>query len=145
MSVRYQNVSPEPFSTSSEPALPSVFDTYLCRDVSNEYLIPPNNQSSTLETLVETLQRAASHFSELDSTRSVERLQLETARVYVQDQQWLRAVRILKPLWQSLSWRREGWWQLLGEVDWMLRDCARAAGDAETLIAVELELLSDCT
>lgn len=74
--------------------------------------------------------------------RTVERLQFETGKVFMQQKQWYNALRVMRPLWKSLSWRRAGWWQLVEEVDWALRECARMACDRETLIAVEWELLS---
>lgn len=74
--------------------------------------------------------------------RAVERLQFATGKVFMQQKQWGNALRVMRPLWESLSWRRAGWWQLVEEVDWALRECARMACDPETLIAVEWELLS---
>ena len=52
-------------------------------------------------------------------------------------------MQILVPLWHTLTWRREGWWNLLVELDLLLRECARFTGDSETLIAVEWELLNN--
>ena len=115
----------------------SIFGTYLCKDPPNQFLSPAGDR-------LEILRRSVEYFSKREQLRAVERLQYEIAQVYIQDTQWREAIQILLPLWQTLSWRREGWWHLLGEVDWALRECALHAGDGETLIAVEWELLSSC-
>ncbi len=91
-----------------------------------------------------TLQRSADYFADRDQVRSVERLQLEMARVHMKNEQWEKAARVLTPLWQTLSWRKAGWWQMLEEVDWALRDCATRIRNLETLIAVNWELLNTC-
>ena len=62
--------------------------------------------------------------------------------MYIENKQWGNAMQILVPLWQTLSWRQEGWWNLVEDIDRTLRQCARLIGDSETLIAVEWELLN---
>lgn len=76
--------------------------------------------------------------------RAVERLQFEIAKLYMQNEQWESATHTLVPLWQTLSWRKAGWWYLLEQVDQALKHCARLVGDGESLIAVEWELLNTC-
>ena len=117
--------------------MPSIYGTYLCKDPPNQFLSPASDR-------LEILRRSAEYFSRREQLRAVERLQYEIAQVYMQDKQWVDAIQILLPLWQTLSWRREGWWSLLEEVDWTLRECALHVGDGKTLIAVEWELLSSC-
>ena len=124
---------------------PSIYDIYLCHEISNLSPLPESDLIDIYDKRLRILQSSAGYFARQDRFRDVERLQLETARVYMQNEEWVNAVRVLKPLWQTLSWRQGGWWQLVQEVNWALRDCARKVGDREMLIAVEWELLSDCT
>lgn len=121
--------------------MPSIYDTYLCREPANDVPMLIRNGPDEYTALLRTLQRSADFFAEKDHTRAVERLQLEIARVHMQNKRWDRAARVLVSLSQTLSWRRAGWWVLLEEIDWALRDCARRIGDLETLIAVEWELM----
>ncbi|KAF6221034.1 hypothetical protein HO133_002715 [Letharia lupina] len=121
--------------------MPSVYDTYLCREPANDVPMLIRNGPDEYTALLRILQRSADYFAEKDHTRTVERLQLEIARVHMQNKRWDRAARVLISLSQTLSWRRAGWWVLLEEMDWALRDCARRIGDLQTLIAVEWELM----
>ncbi len=124
--------------------IPSIYDTYLCREPANYVPMLIRNGPDEYTALLRTLQRSADYFAEKDHTRAVERLQLEIARVHMQNKRWDRAARVLVSLSQTLSWRRAGWWVLLEEMDWALRDCARRIGDLQTLIAVEWELMCSC-
>lgn len=125
-------------------AVPSIYDTYLCREPANDVPMLIRNGPDEYTAQLRTLQRSADYFAEKDHTRTVERLQLEIARVHMQNKRWDRAARVLVSLSQTLSWRRAGWWVLLEDIDWALRDCARRIGDLETLIAVEWELMCSC-
>ena len=131
------------FPSSSASNMPSVYDTYLCREPADDVSMLIRNGPDEYTASLRTLQRSADYFAERDRVRAVERLQLEMARLHVQFNQWERAARVLVPLWQTLSWRRAGWWNLLEEVDWLLRKCALYVQDAETLISVEWELCNE--
>ena len=131
-------------SQSRASAIPSIYDTYLCREPANDVPMLIRNGPDEYTALLRTLQRSADYYAEKDHTRAVERLQLEIARVHMDNKRWDRAARVLISLSQTLSWRRAGWWLLLAELDWALRDCARRIGDLPTLIAVEWELMCSC-
>lgn len=134
-------------SPSTSPSrLPPIYDTYLCKERLSIWTNPPETVSpDSYEARLRILQASSGYFLELDRMRAVERLQFATGKVFMQQKQWGNALRVMRPLWESLSWRRAGWWQLVEEVDWALRECARMACDPETLIAVEWELLSKST
>ncbi len=131
-------------SDSQVSNMPAIYDTYLCREPADDVPLLIQNGPDVYTASMRTLQRSADYFAERDLIRSVERLQLEMARVHMKYEQWERAARVLTPLWQTLSWRRAGWWQMLEEVDWALRDCATRIRDLETVIAVDWELLNTC-
>ena len=117
--------------------MPSVYGTYLCKEPPDHFLSPASDR-------LELLRRSAEYFSKREQLRAFERLQYEISQVHIKNKQWGDAIRILFPLWQTLSWRREGWWNLVEKVDMALRECTRCVGDGEILIAVEWELLSGC-
>ena len=131
-------------SLSRASVMPSVYDTYLCREPASDVPMLIRNGPDEYTALLRTLQRSADYFAEKEHTRAVERLQLEIARVHMQNKRWDRAARVLVSLSQTSSWRRGGWWVLLEEMDWALRDCARRIGDLQTLITVEWELMCSC-
>ena len=125
-------------------AISTIYDTYLCREPANDVPMLIRNGPDEYTALLRTLQRSADYYAEKNHTRAVERLQLEIGRVHMHNKRWDRAARVLISLSQTLSWRRAGWWVLLEEVDWALRDCARRIGDLPTLISVEWELMCSC-
>lgn len=117
--------------------MPWLYGTYLCEE-------PPNQLLSAANDRLEILHRSVEYFSKREQFRTVERLQYETAQVHIENKDWGKAIQTLIPLWQTLSWRREGWWNLLEKADWALRECARFMLDDKTLITVEWELLCSC-
>ena len=141
---RHASLLGEDASQSAASTLPSIYDTYLCQDPADDVPLLIRNGPDEYTALLRTLQRSADYFAERGHRRAVERLQLEMAQLHMQNQHWDRAMRVLIPLWQTVSWRREGWWQMLEEVDIALRRCATQVKDAETLLAVELELSHQC-
>ncbi|MCJ1426036.1 hypothetical protein MMC29_003938 [Sticta canariensis] len=141
MTARFEDFSTRD-SLPSASTIPSIYDTYLCMELSSRSPLPEIESEDSYETRLRTLQSSAGYFLKQDRIRAVERLQFETARVFMQEKQWGNALRVMRPLWQTLSWRQAGWWYLVEEVDWALRECARMVGDVDTLIAVEWELLS---
>ena len=74
--------------------------------------------------------------------RSVQELKLELAKELIELQTWDDALRVLRPLWQSMSYRNEGWWDIVEEVGWTLRMLARRTGDRGTVVAVDWELMN---
>ena len=104
-------------------------------------------ESDHSQLLVGTLRKSARQFAKRHQTRAVERLELDIACELARSGHWNDAIQLLKPLWYQLSWRQAGWWHLVEEVAWLLRESARHTGDTETLLAVEWELMSrgeDC-
>lgn len=122
----------------------SIYRSYLCTEPFGRPPLDAEFGSVNLGRLLETLQLSTEYFSKQDRLRTAERLRLEMARLNMEDGEWKAALRILLPVWQRLSWRWEGWWDLVVEVDLALKDCALKVGDIETLIAVEWELLCGC-
>ena len=117
------------------------YDTYLCPEPHQEYPLPGHDGVDHSELIVDALQLAIREFSSRGQKRAAERLKLDLAREEMHRGNWMDAMHVLRPLWQSLSWREEGWWALMEEVGWALRDCAGHVGDAVSIVAVEWELL----
>lgn len=124
--------------------LSSIYDTYLCKDRLSRSSTPEVDLLGLPDARLKILQSSIGYFSKKEQTRAVERLQLETARVFMEEKEWKNAIRVLIPLWQTVSWRQAGWWLLVEEIDWSLKRCAHNVGDAETLLAVEWELMNNC-
>ncbi|KAF2472011.1 uncharacterized protein BDR25DRAFT_342051 [Lindgomyces ingoldianus] len=118
----------------------------------DHYLVPEPHLESPIEgttggfehwkDIVENLNSAAIEFNAREQTRKVEQLQLEVSRTLLHVKRYEDAFKVLRPLWQSMSWRYEGWWNLASEVLWALHECALRIQDPETFLATEWELYS---
>jgi hypothetical protein len=118
-----------------------LYDTYLCPEPHQEYPLPGHDGVDHSELIVDALHLAIREFSSRGQRRAAERLKLDLAREEMQRSNWMDALHVLRPLWQTLSWRKEGWWPLTEEVAWALRDCAEHVGDAASIVGVEWELM----
>src|SRR4029077_5307949 len=94
------------------------------------------------QLILETLKASLAQFSRRQQNRKVEQLSLEIAKEYMRIGSWSEAHRILKPLWPQLTWRSAGWWELMEDFAWTLRECALNSQDNETVIRVDWELLN---
>ncbi|KAF2833226.1 hypothetical protein CC86DRAFT_310940 [Ophiobolus disseminans] len=88
------------------------------------------------------LRAAVVEFQARGQHRKVDQLQLDVARTLLHVKRFDEAFEILRPLWQTMTWRREGWWSPASEVLWGLHECALRVGDRETYLATEWELYS---
>ncbi|KAK2735957.1 hypothetical protein FQN57_001030 [Myotisia sp. PD_48] len=126
---------------SHEPRLNQAskfYDTYMAPEPHDEFA-PDTAQHST--QVLRFLDEAVLEFSKRGQTRMLEKLKLDIAKEYVLMASWDKALNVLRPMWTSLSWRREGWWSLMNEVGWPLRECAMHCHDIETVIRVDWELM----
>lgn len=92
--------------------------------------------------IVAKLNKALPQFQSRSQFRKIEQLQLDLSRTLLHAKQYEDAFAVLRPLWESMSWRREGWWDLASEVLWVLHECALRVQDAETYVLTEWELYS---
>jgi hypothetical protein len=89
-----------------------------------------------------SLKEAVSRYESVESVRSAQAAKLQLAQEFIKQEAWDEALRILRPLWHTMSWRREGWWDLTEEVGTILRKVAAKTGDGGTVVAVDWELMS---
>ena len=136
-------VEPGPSLASTVTSRTHVYDTYLCPEPHFEFALGDKDTFDHSALLIETVGKAAIHFSQREQKRAVERAGFEIAQEHMKSGRWQQAWTLLGPLWRNLSWRKTGWWILVEEVSWAVRACARNLDDGETLIAVEWELMSD--
>ncbi|KAI9887419.1 MAG: hypothetical protein M1823_000756 [Watsoniomyces obsoletus] len=120
-----------------------LYDTYLCPHPHEEVPLGENQGTNHSRLIVEALNMAIHEFGIRGQTRAVDRLKLEVGKEHINDGKWVEALRVLRPLWHDMSWRREGWWLLVEEVCWALYTCARNAGDGAAVISTQWELMSN--
>src|SRR5690242_19779398 len=101
----------------------------------------PSNTPSVGSYMV-SLKEAISEYESAENVRSAQAAKLRLAQEFIKQEGWDEALRILRPMWHGMSWRREGWWDLTEEVGTTLRKVAAKAGDAGTVVAVDWELMN---
>jgi solute carrier family 25 protein 38 len=123
-----------------------VYDTYLVPEPHLE--APTNATPGAFEhwtDIVMKLNEAIPEFEARGQLRKIEQLKLEVSKTLLRAKQYDDAFLTLRPLWESMSWRREGWWNIASEVLWALHECALHVQDRETYVLTEWELYSPST
>jgi len=93
-------------------------------------------------TIIASLRETILQHESEGYLRSAQASKLQLANECIRVEAWDEALRVLRPLWQGMSWRREGWWDLTEEVGTLLRKVAAQVGDGGTVVAVDWELIS---
>lgn len=124
-----------------------VYDHYLVPQPHEELPLPGSGGEgfqhwSDIST---KLNAAVKEFKARGQQRKVDQLRLEVARTLLHVKRFDDAFKVLRPLWASMSWRKEGWWGLASEVLWALHECALRIQDQETYVATEWELYNQGT
>ncbi len=122
---------------------PYIYDTYLCPEPHVEYPLAGQTGVDHSKLITDVLNLAVSQFEQRAQRRFVDHLLLDIAKEYSLNHNWEEALKILRPLWKSMTWRQEGWWNIVEEVCWLLRECASHCDDGQIIVAVDLELMSD--
>lgn len=119
-----------------------VYDHYLVPQPHEELPLPSSGTEGFQHwsDISSKLEAAIKEFKARGQHRKVEQLRLEAARTLLHVKKFDEAFEILRPLWASMSWRKEGWFSLTSEVLWALHECALRVQDKETYVATEWEL-----
>ena len=120
----------------------STYDSYLCPEPHEENPLPgfPGVQHS--EIVIAALSKAADEFKKRKQRRVVQELQLAIANERIKQEDWDNALLVLRPLWQNMTYRKEGWWNSVEEISWALRKAAAKTGDRVSIIAVDWEMMN---
>lgn len=124
--------------------MPALYDTFFIQEPLRQDPFAVTHNPSDRATLVEVCSKSIKYFEERNRRRAVERLQYELGILYMQAGEGRRALRILEPLWRAVSWRKEGWWDLLGRLGERVRECAVRCHDRETVVRGAWEGMNDC-
>lgn len=135
--------SPPAQSTASHIASKfDMYDTYLCPEPYLESPLPGHQGFNHSEMILHMFESSKGYFSRRSQGRAAEQIKLQIVREYMRQTAWHDALRVSKELWLNTSWRRAGWWNLVEELGWVLRECAIHVGDGGSVIAVDFELLN---
>jgi hypothetical protein len=118
------------------------YDTFLCSEPHEEYPLPGYKGVNHCSLIINSLSKAIVEFQQKGQFRLVQELQLLAANENMKREAWDEALKILRPLWQKMSFRREGWWNAVEEISWALRKAASQAGDGGSVVAVDWEMMN---
>ncbi|KAL8753439.1 MAG: hypothetical protein Q9184_005421 [Pyrenodesmia sp. 2 TL-2023] len=122
--------------------MPALYDTFLVQEPLRQDPFAVTHNPHDTATLIDVYRKSILYFEERSRRRAVERLQYELGLLYVQQGEWKKALRVLEPLWRNATWRREGWWAILGGLVERVKECAVRCGDAETVVKGSWEGMS---
>jgi hypothetical protein len=94
------------------------------------------------EETMGSLRESIAQFEQQKLVRSVQEAKLGLAKELIEIEAWDDALRILRPLWQTMTYRNEGWWDIVEEVAYALRNVAARTGDGGTIVSVDWELMN---
>lgn len=120
------------------------YDTYLCPEPHEENPLPAREGVDHALLIVASLTKAIAEFQKRKQYRVVEELSLLSAKESMRREDWGTVLQILRPLWQNMTFRKEGWWNAVEEIGWALRKAAAHIGDGGTVLAIDWELLNKC-
>ncbi|KAI5866212.1 Gryzun, putative trafficking through golgi-domain-containing protein [Durotheca rogersii] len=116
------------------------YDTYMCPEPHEEFPLVGSGVNHAL-LIFNHLVLARSEFQRRNQTRSSAELALECCRELEGMREWKQILEMLTPLWRSMSFRREGWWDITETLSWALRKAAAEAGQRDLVVAIDWELL----
>jgi len=122
-----------------------LYDTYLCPEPYEEYPLPGERGVDHSLLIIEALTSAIIEFQKNNQLRQVQELSIQSATESIRREDWDAALRILRPLWHKMTYRKEGWWGAVEEIGWALRNSAARIGDAMSVVSVDWELLDKST
>ncbi|KZF26302.1 hypothetical protein L228DRAFT_242755 [Xylona heveae TC161] len=116
------------------------YDDYLCNEPHVEATLSGCGGVDHSALILDALGQCLPEFSKRHQVRAAEEIQFSMARELLLQENYEPAHQILKPLYSRMSWRQEGWWEMVLEVGLMLQKCAKRVGDSESIIIPEFEL-----
>lgn len=133
---------PEHGGSARRPSKVALYDTYLVPPPHEEYPLTDHSEKHYCVSLISLHKQSCEHFSLRQQDRMVEQLTLSMAKEYMKLRQWDEALDLLKPLWSTLSWRKDGWWLFMKDFAVCLRRCAINTQDAESVLRVDWEMMN---
>ncbi|KAL3420764.1 hypothetical protein PVAG01_07209 [Phlyctema vagabunda] len=118
------------------------YDSFLCPEPHEENPLPSRGNGIDHSSLIiDLLSKAIDEFEAKGQGRLVQETSLQAANESTRSNAWADAMRFLRPLWQTMSYREEGFWVAVEEIGWALRNAAVHAGEGGAIVAVDWELL----
>lgn len=117
------------------------YDTYMCPEPHEEYPLKGSGVNHA-RLIYDRLTLARSEFQKRRQQRASVELALDACRELEKMGEWQQILELLAPLWRSIAFRSEGWWDITEVMSWTLRHAAFEAGQKELIVAIDWELMN---
>ncbi|KAL0941891.1 uncharacterized protein CTRU02_204654 [Colletotrichum truncatum] len=133
--------SPDTTPASTVASKAFTYDTYMCPDPHEEFPLHGTGVNHS-QLIIDLLMAATSQFQARRQHRMSAELSLECAKEMVNLKAWSNIVALLRPLWENMSFRAEGWFNIAEDLGWVLRAAAAHTGNGELVVAIDWELMN---
>ncbi|TDZ33889.1 Trafficking protein particle complex subunit 11 [Colletotrichum spinosum] len=133
--------SPDTTPASAVAGKAFTYDTYMCPDPHEEYPLHGAGVNHS-QLIIDLLMAARSQFQARRQHRASAELSLQCAKEMVNLTAWEDIVKLLRPLWEDMSFRAEGWANIAEDLSWVLRAAAAHTGNGYLVVAIDWELLN---
>lgn len=117
------------------------YDNYMCPEPYQELPLAQSGVNHS-QMILDYLLSAQSYFIKKRQQRSAAEVSLECAKELATVKDWEHVVRILRPFWEEMSFRRDGWPEITEEMCWVLRTAALETAQADLVVSIDWELLN---
>ncbi|KAI1436210.1 Gryzun, putative trafficking through golgi-domain-containing protein [Xylaria sp. CBS 124048] len=117
------------------------YDTYMSPEPHEEYPLEGLGTNHA-QMIFDHLTFARAEFQKRGQLRASVELVLSSCRELEIMQKWQQLLELLVPLWRDMSFRTEGWWDIIEAMSWTLRKAAYEAAHKELIIAIDWELMN---
>ncbi|KAK8121027.1 hypothetical protein PG999_005147 [Apiospora kogelbergensis] len=117
------------------------YDTYMCPEPYEEYPLEGQGTDHTQQAITH-LNLAIGEFHKRKQKRLAVEVALESSVELERIGAWKPLLEFLTPMWRTVSFRSESWWDLTEALSWILRKAAAQSGQADLVIAIDWELMN---
>ncbi|KAI1482141.1 Gryzun, putative trafficking through golgi-domain-containing protein [Daldinia eschscholtzii] len=140
-SIPEEDRKPPDASSPSQPSKAYSYDTYMCPEPHEEFPLVGTGVNHS-QLIFNHLMLAHNEFQKRHQIRTSAELALECCKELERLKEWRKILKILTPLWRDMSYRTEGWWDIMEAFSWTLRGAAVEVGHKNLIVAIDWELLN---
>lgn len=117
------------------------YDNYMCPEPYEELPLAQSGVNHS-QMILDYLLSAQSYFIKKRQQRLAAEVSLECAKELATVKDWDHVVTILRPFWDEMSFRRDGWPEITEDMCWVLRAAALETAQADLVVSIDWELLN---
>lgn len=117
------------------------YDNYMCPEPYEELPLAQSGVNHS-QLILDHLLSAQSYFIKKQQKRLAAEVTLECAKELATVKDWQHVVDILRPFWDEMSFRRDGWPEITEDMCWILRNAAVETAQADLVVSIDWELLN---